>query len=91
MGHYDDCYEADADRKKQQERKEDIETMAKMDKVMREMELVVWGEFARSRTVDERVHLAFEELEREYIVWQKERNLLIRDPEIIMDVLKDKK
>jgi len=87
MGHYDDCYEADARDRAERKRKLNINTMAKMNKALEDMSDAIdmnWDSGTSMRD-------ALENLNKEFIVWQYDNDLIIDDPKIIIDVLKDKK
>ena len=65
-------------------RKNQIHTKAKFEKIFNEMHRVVMSQFSR----DSGVSLALETLEREYVVWMYNNDLIIDDPQIIIDALK---
>lgn len=89
MGFYDTTSNEVA---QQRARKGAIETLARLEPLMEELdavmrqEIAVVGYAARHPFMD-----GWYNLQKEYIAWQYEKGLVIKDPAIIIDILKDDK
>lgn len=91
MGHYDDCYEHDYERERLQKRKQAIETLKRLEPLMEELDTVIRQEFPSHHQTPHPFKSCWYDLQKEYIAWQYEEGLVIKDPNIIIDVLKDDK
>lgn len=88
MGHYDSCYEADAERKISKNRKNAIKAMADLDPIVDDLNAALRKNFFND---DARwLKRAWDNFQKEYIAWQYNEGLIIKDPKIIIDILKDK-
>ncbi len=87
MGHYDDCHEDDWNREREARRKQAIEKLKRFEPLMEELDHAIRQEFYH----DHPFKTGWYDLQKEYIAWQFEEGLVIKDPNIIMDILKDKK
>ena len=85
MGHYDDCYEADADDQRDRQRKRNIKTMAKLDREIEKLADIIYMNFDRH----DGMWIALDNLRKENIAWQWDEEFLIQDPQILVDVLKE--
>jgi hypothetical protein len=87
MGHYDDCYEADTERQREQDRKEAIRFWAEVEPLFDELDTKIRQHFFQPHPLKN----AMRELEKELLMWQHNERLVIQDPNIIIDILKGDK
>lgn len=85
MGHYNDSYEYAADQKFQDKRRQSIKLVAELDTLFEKLESVM-----RRRILNNHpFRTCLYDLQKEYIAWQYEEGLIIKDPQILIDILKD--
>lgn len=87
MGHYDEFYEAEEEKNRKEKRRRNIITMQKMDKAMSTLASFKVDEFREN----EEFVKAWNVIRAHYVFWQLSNDLLIRNPDIIVDILKDDK
>ena len=85
MGHYSEFYEEEERKREKAKRKKDIKTMQEMDAALAAMGGPLWDMSQQGDPI--RKH--FREIKSHYIRWQYDNGLLVRDPEILIDVLKE--
>ena len=85
MGHYDEFYDAEEERHHRARRKRDIQAMQEMDAAITKLSGSV------HHMDRDKMRKAFKTICEEYVNWQYSKDLLVRDPEIIIDILKDDK
>jgi hypothetical protein len=68
-------------------RQDNIKMMAKLDPLVADL-YTVFNQGRHTRH-HQKMHQAFTSFQQAYILWMVESQLLVRDPDILFDVLKD--
>jgi len=84
MGHYDDIYDEEEDRRKRQLWMSHVKTMLRIEAAYMELKSAV-GQFG-----DHQLNKPLDDFRREFVLWQFDNHLLVKDPEITFELLKNK-
>ena len=84
MGHYDERFEIDFNQPAITKRKRAIKKMARLEQHFLELDQIFRQEFSN----DHPFKTCWWDLQKEYIAWQYEEGLIIKDPQLIIDALK---
>jgi len=87
MGHYDEEYAAEEEKHRKMKRKRDVGTMQRMDDALATINYFVHNEVKKDSELDN----AWQLVQGRYALWLLKQDLLVRNPDIIMDILKDDK
>lgn len=85
MGHYDDFHEEEQQLAAARMRRRLLVNYARMDKAMEEIKSAV------SQAGGSSLKASMRHLEKEWVLWCHDAELLVEDPQIVIDLLKDKK
>ena len=84
MGHYDEEYAAEERDREVVRRAKLLSTLAEIDRAVEILKRVGWTGIVTKELKD-----AIAKVDDEFILWQHQNNLLVPDPQILIDVLKD--
>jgi hypothetical protein len=82
MGHYSEMYEEDERLAAARMRRKLLKQYIRMDKAMEEIKSAAWHGSKGMKS-------AVKELDAQFVLWCHKNELLVEDPQIVIDLLKD--
>ncbi len=85
MGHYDDEIEAEREMWAREARKKQTKAYLEMDTALKDLGAAIGEHFQENKSMKSSLN----QLQREFVYWQWENDILTENPDMIINVLKD--